>query len=484
MSTVGLVDASFLFRRNWHAQEASAEVNSAAQVTLAEIKRYVDRFDAVAVCCDTPPYLRAEIDPQYKANREAPSELMMGQLRSVIERCDADGLHILRAKGYEADDVIATATAQLLSAGHTVSVVSPDKDLAQLVSDFHGVDQISPSNGGRPETRYDEVAVVQKFGVPVAAVKDWLTLVGDKSDNIPGAPGVGAVKAVALLTQWGSLDFALENLGEVKPPAVKKAIEDNRERLLLSRKLITLMADAPIDSAVIFTKKELKKLSTKTYEEEERDAIQAEEIISGPPVQAAPAATQAAVQPATDTQIIRHETNGHTAPVKWNDGLEPVSLVQTFKFAAWVHESRMFPQFTNAEAIGTAIVLGRELGLGAISALSNIHMIQGRPTMGAHLIISKVMQHPDCEHFEYLGGDATFAEYETKRRNNKNATRLKYTIAQAQAAGLVKQPAPGKEPGPWLTRPDEMLRKTCGVKLARIVYPEAASGIYSTEELG
>jgi hypothetical protein len=360
-----------------------------------------------------------------------------------------------------------------------VTIVSPDKDLAQMVNDDIKIRQISPSSGSKPATVYDAAGVFAKFGIHPEQVVDFLALCGDKSDNVPGAPGVGAVKAAALLKQWGALDNAWAAADQITPPAVQRSIVDNAERIRLSRDLIRLRTDAPIDAKIVFTEKEIKPLTSPAdYEAEERAAIQEADApgSSGTAIISAPPEHQ---RPAQDAQIIKAQS---VAAVRWNDGLEPTTLTQTFAFAAWVVNSRMFKQFENKEAVGTAIVLGRELGLGAITALSNIHMVEGRPTMGAHLIIARVMQSPDCEYFQFIDGDGTFAEYETKRRNNPKPNKLRYTIEQAKAAGLVKEPKEGKQPGPWLTRPDEMLRKTCGVKLARVVYPEAASGIYSTEE--
>jgi hypothetical protein len=118
------------------------------------------------------------------------------------------------------------------------------------------------------------------------------------------------------------------------------------------------------------------------------------------------------------------------------------------------------------------------MGLGALTSLDAFHNFEGKPLMHAHLIIARAKADPDCEYFQFLGGDHEHAEYETKVRSNPKPTRLRYTIEQAREAGLIRPN------GNWAKRPDEMLRKTCAVQLARIEYPSAAMGLYCAEEMG
>jgi hypothetical protein len=131
------------------------------------------------------------------------------------------------------------------------------------------------------------------------------------------------------------------------------------------------------------------------------------------------------------------------------------------------------------------------MGMGALTALDSFHVIEGKPAPLAHLIVARAKAHPDCEYFRFVGGDDTYAEYQTKNRNNPSPTTLKFTIEQARISGLAPRdprkdrPSQGKDDrGNWEKRPSEMLRKTCAVQLARIEYPDAALGLYSAEEMG
>ena len=152
------------------------------------------------------------------------------------------------------------------------------------------------------------------------------------------------------------------------------------------------------------------------------------------------------------------------------------------KMSKALHNSRLYQRFATPEALWAVIIRGREMGMGALTALDNFHVIEGKPTPHAHLLISRAMEDPDCEYFMMTESTDTAAEYVTKHRRHPEPTRLRYTIDEAKAAGMLEV-KPGKKPGPWHTRPAEMLRKTCGVQLGRIVYPRAMQGLYAIEEL-
>ena len=157
-------------------------------------------------------------------------------------------------------------------------------------------------------------------------------------------------------------------------------------------------------------------------------------------------------------------------------------------------QSRMYPRFGSAHAIAAVVARGRSLGLNSGTALDCIHWLEkeGKMALHAHLIIAMAEHHPDCEYFMCTYSDETRCDYETKNRKHPKPVRHSYTIQDAVAAGIAtlepapKTAKPGEKDsrGNWDKRRKEMLRKTCGVQLARMVYPSAALGLYSVAELG
>lgn len=197
----------------------------------------------IAVAFDRPePTFRHELYTEYKANRdECPAELVpqLPYFRQIVE---ALGLRSLEKAGVEADDIIATLVEKIRAEGdYEVVVVSGDKDLLQLVGP--GVRVFDAMR----DVRFDEAGVKEKLGVPPNLVADYLAIIGDSSDNVPGVKGVGPKTAVALLEHFGSLDRLLENMSEIASigglrgaKGVAEKIESSAEVLRLSRVLVGL----------------------------------------------------------------------------------------------------------------------------------------------------------------------------------------------------------------------------------------------------
>lgn len=184
-----------------------------------------------AVVFDAPGKTqRAERYPEYKADRVSMGDDLVEQLPWIDKVVAAQGYPILRVPGVEADDVIGTLARQAVEAGCEVVIVSTDKDFAQLVGP-----RVRMLDSFRDVT-YDAELVRKKWGVPPERFVDFLALVGDKIDNIPGVPGIGAKGAAQLLESYGSLAGALEHVGELKGRA-RKALEEHREQALLSQEL-------------------------------------------------------------------------------------------------------------------------------------------------------------------------------------------------------------------------------------------------------
>ena len=187
------------------------------------------------------PQTRLDLLPSYKANRPPMPDDLRAQIGSIREWVRALGLPIFEQEGYEADDLIAGLAGADL--GMETLIVSPDKDLGQLVKDNH-TRMIIPGKNGEYQS-LGEKQVVDKFGVPPSQVRDWLALVGDTADNIPGVPGVGPKTAAKLLIQYGSIDRILERLDTIPQGKVRAAVASHAERLKDNVKLVTLIPKLP-----------------------------------------------------------------------------------------------------------------------------------------------------------------------------------------------------------------------------------------------
>ena len=179
-----------------------------------------------------------ECKTQYKANRrETPDELKV-QFKIIRELIDAMGIASESVIGYEADDVIATLATQAVKNGFQSVVVSADKDLCQLVKNGE-IEIYDPAK----KVSIDEQGVIEKFGVPVWQVKDYLSIVGDSCDNVFGVNGVGPKGAIKLLQKYGTIENILLHLDELDEKTRQKFI-DSQDVLLLAQQLVALKYDA------------------------------------------------------------------------------------------------------------------------------------------------------------------------------------------------------------------------------------------------
>ncbi len=195
------------------------------------------------------PTLREQEFAEYKANRaEAPPDLgeQIVQIRRLLE---ALRIPILEFRGFEADDVIGTLARRAEAAGFEVVVVSSDKDMLQLVTD-----RVSMLNPAKDDTWYDPAKVEEFMGVKSLQVADLLALKGDAIDNIPGAPGIGDKGAKDLIQQFGSVEAALDRANEVERKMYRESLQNNRERILLSKRLATIETAVPIEFSMEMVK--------------------------------------------------------------------------------------------------------------------------------------------------------------------------------------------------------------------------------------
>jgi len=251
-----LIDASvYVFRAYYSMPDDMLDDDGNPVNALYGFCRFLGDFmeqvkpDNVAVLFDESleGSFRTEIYPLYKANREpAPPELkrQFGQCKRFAKSL---GLLSCGQRGYEADDLIGTLVTEGRRDGLPSTIVTRDKDLAQLV----GKDDVFWDFSGRGKVRYDQIRSV--FGVHPEQIADFLALAGDAVDNIKGVPGVGKKTATALLEHFGSLDSVYDNLATVHEVPCRgaktlgKKLNAHKEDALLARRLTGIACDAPID---------------------------------------------------------------------------------------------------------------------------------------------------------------------------------------------------------------------------------------------
>jgi DNA polymerase I len=194
---------------------------------------------------------RHERYPAYKATREKLTEELQSDFDRGMERIcdilDAHHIPILALDGYEADDVIGTLAKQGVEAGLNVVVVSGDKDFQQLVRP--GLWLLNPGRGGPASIEEQWVDVSngsERLGVPPAHVIDYLALLGDSSDNVPGVKGIGEKTAQELVNSYGTVENILEHVAEITKKRPREALLEQRDMALLSKELVTIRDDLPI----------------------------------------------------------------------------------------------------------------------------------------------------------------------------------------------------------------------------------------------
>lgn len=184
---------------------------------------------------------RLALHPEYKAQREEMPEGLVRQLPHIKAFTRALGFVGIEVNGVESDDLLASQAVALARAGHDVLIVSSDKDFAQIVDERIKIMLPPPSANPKLGWRLrDEAGVLEKFGVPPKQIADYLALVGDTSDNIPGIPGVGPKTAVKWLQLYGSIEGILAHVDELEPTRFQPVIRAGVEALRRNRQLTTL----------------------------------------------------------------------------------------------------------------------------------------------------------------------------------------------------------------------------------------------------
>jgi DNA polymerase-1 len=248
-----LLDAYALIFRGYYAFIKNPRINSKGMDTSAimgfmnslmdVIKR--EKPDHLAVAFDKGgSAIRNEMFPEYKANRDATPEAIKIAVPYIQELLKAMHIPIIEVAGFEADDLIGTIAKQAEKENYQVFMVTPDKDFAQLVSE--NIFMYKPARMGNGIEIWGVPEVLAKFEItnPLQVI-DFLGMMGDAADNIPGLPGVGEKTAKKFLAQYGSMEKLLESTHELKGK-MKENIEANKEKGILSKTLATILLDCPV----------------------------------------------------------------------------------------------------------------------------------------------------------------------------------------------------------------------------------------------
>ena len=253
--TLYLLDSYGLIYRSYFAFVSHPLTNKAGENVSALygffrslamiLKTYRPQYFLAAFDSRTPTF-RHEWYPEYKATRDKTPEDLHAQIPHIEKILTTLGITCLRKDGFEADDIIATLACRAAREGRRCVIISGDKDLAQLVGDFVSVLKPDKSEA-LAHCGIEEVK--EHWGVAPAQMLDYLSLIGDTSDNIPGVKGIGPTTAVKLLQDYGTLDAVYEHIDSIAG-AVQKKLAAGKESAYFSKKLITLAADIPIEGSI------------------------------------------------------------------------------------------------------------------------------------------------------------------------------------------------------------------------------------------
>ncbi len=201
----------------------------------------------VAIAFDLPkPTFRHERNPEYKAGREKAPDILRQQMGLVREVVDALGMPVLELEGFEADDILATLATQARDAKRDVIIVTGDRDSYQLVEDPH-IKVLYNKRGVSDYALYDEAGIEERTGVKPSDYVQYAAMRGDKSDNLPGVPGVGEKTAAKLINTYGGIDGIYQALDE-QTPKLKQNLAENEDRVRLNLELMDLIRDAPVET--------------------------------------------------------------------------------------------------------------------------------------------------------------------------------------------------------------------------------------------
>jgi DNA polymerase-1 len=252
---VYLVDGYALIYRAFFALISRPLISSRGENTSAAwgVTRFLLKVieqhhpDYLGVVFDAGNSERHELYPEYKATREKMPEELKSSIARIRELLDAFRIPVLELAGYEADDVIGTLTREAVEKGLEAVIISGDKDFYQLLRD--GVCLLNPGRGGPTAVEEEWVGLenaAERLGVLPDHVVDYLGLIGDTSDNVPGVAGIGPKTAIQLIETYGSIENILEHASEISGKRAREALLAHAEMAVLSKQLVTIRTDLPV----------------------------------------------------------------------------------------------------------------------------------------------------------------------------------------------------------------------------------------------
>lgn len=496
VTEIALIDLSSIAYPVFLMSGSQPDPDYTSQQIVARVRQLTATHPKAAICCDKGKSFRHELAPEYKAQREAAPAALHHQIALAVEQLQADGYPVWAIKGFEADDLIATAaTVALGLADTTVLIMSADKDLLQLVS--HRVRVMSVTNG----TIYDPAGVLAKFGVWPEQMRDYLVLVGDASDNVKGAAGIGPKKAAELLHKYETLEGvydALTNHGTQFKPAMATSLREFQPRLDAVRALITLRTDAEIPFAELDNERRVapmeEPMETAALDAARDKPTITEDVSAGSSItnknreaMALAEASQAADQHKPQALVVREPEVLAAVPVEFERQLEPRSLPQAMQLANHMHAAKMFNGYGSPQGVLSTILAGRELGLQAVASLRGFHVIEGKHSPSADLMRALVLKSGTAKYFRCVERTAERATFETWRKDEPEPVRLTFTIEEGWAAFKPLEPEAERKKkwaaSGWGKYPANMVTARAGAMLARLVYPDLLFGLYTPEEL-
>ena len=251
MPTLYLIDGnSYIYRAYYAIRNLSASdgtpTNAVFGFTNMVLKLLKEKKpDYFGIVFDSPgPTHRHEAFKEYKAHRPGMPEDLIPQVPVIKEIINAFNITIIEKQGYEADDILGMIAKNAEAEGIDVFIATGDKDMCQVVSP-----KIRLCDTMKDKVT-EEKDVIERYGVKPSQFPEILALMGDASDNIPGAPGIGEKTAVKLLKEFGDIDNLIENLGKIKNTRARNAVAENIENIRLSKELATLVLDVPVDISI------------------------------------------------------------------------------------------------------------------------------------------------------------------------------------------------------------------------------------------